>query len=133
MSNEIDEKNEWKDGYNEFSFKEPKFKKGNFYLVKANDHFTRQNNNVEELFINFVGIYTGDSKNDKYYKFISLFYEDYDHKPEFYANEVRFVLKGSLETVKPLGIMVHKKISEIDLSNKKGESEIKILESEFSR
>lgn len=71
---------------------EPEFEKGCLYIVKALDHFTRENDSeTEELFIEFIGFYIEETEH--YYKFCSFYYEEVTLERDFYSPEFRMILK----------------------------------------
>lgn len=72
----------------------PVFIKGCLYLVKAFDHFTRVNDDVEQLFVEFVGFFIEETPN--YYKFASFYFNESTTKKKFYTNEIRFVVKSAV-------------------------------------
>jgi len=70
------------------------FKTGKLYLVKALDHFTRINDEVEKLFIEFIGFFIEET--EYYYKFVAYYYSESTSEDKFYSNEIRFVVKSAV-------------------------------------
>lgn len=87
-------------------FEEPEFQTGCLYIVKALDHFTRHNDTVEELFIEFIGFFIEETKNGHYYKFCSYYYEEVTTEKDFYSPEIRFILKSAITEFLDLNFQV---------------------------
>lgn len=97
--------------------KEFNFQKGYVYIVKALDHFTRHNDNIEQLFIEFLGMYVEET--EYYHKFCSYYYEEHTTEVKFYSPEFRFIVKNTIWEVKDLHFKaVENKFEEIIMDSK---------------
>lgn len=72
----------------------PEFKKGQLYFIKALDHFTMYKGRSDQLFLEMIGYYVGET--DFYFQFACLFYEETTSNPNFYTPEIKNILKVAI-------------------------------------